>query len=487
MENLKITQILKSLSAEEFRKLGKFVNSPFINESPLMIKLYDLFRQLYPKFEGLNKREIIFDKLYPGEKYDEHRLRDRFSEFVKITEKFLVFNSVLQDKHSFDLHLLSSLKKNNANNIFEKELLELLKDAENYGIKDEIYFKNQYELKELLWDYQLSHHTAGSTEILEGLSSEISDIINFFIIKIFKSYLSIINGQENINYDYRFALFEDLLKYMEKEILNYKNVKIIYILYHFFQLYHSKTGDDKYFELKDMVIENENSIDKKYLGILYVELINYCKWREEQQSPEFGKESLELIKYMLKQGLLFESDNTLHAHNYSSIAASALRLNDITWAEDFINEYKKYILPERRENSYLYNMSILNFVKSKNNAERKKQYLDESLKFLSMVKCRDFYDKTMVNNHLLVIYYELGYIDQSISLIDSYRHFLSSNSLIPEDQKCRYNNFIKFLSRIINLHSYNSRTNREKLINDIKSVQDCENRKWLLSKINEID
>jgi hypothetical protein len=487
MENLKITQLLRSLSSDEFKKLGKFINSPFHNESKLMITFYKLFKKQYPHFSGAHfTREKIFAVLYPDEKYSDHKMRDRLSEFVRLLERFIVFNSISEDAYGFRMRVVDYCKRKNINSLFEKEISELLKETNKEELKDEFFYKKQYEIKESYWDYRLSRHLAGSADILDDLASEVADIINFFLIKILKAYLSIINGQENINYDYRFTFFEEIMKYLDSEINSYKNVKLVYILYYFFKLFKEDVDISVYYELKKLVEENEQFVDNKYLGVLYVELINYCKYKEEEGDQKFGKEGFELMKHMLKLGLLFESDNTLHIENYTAIAASALRLNELVWAEKFINEYANYLLSEYRENTYMYNMSVLYFVKAKNNPEKKKELLNKSLEYLSGVQCNDFQDKTRVNNHLLVIYYEMEYIEEALSLIDSYRHYLAANTLMLDYQKSRYSQFINFLGRIINLREGSKRINVSKLTEDIKSAPLCENRKWLLLKIDEI-
>jgi hypothetical protein len=487
MENLKITQLLKSFTPEEFKKLGKFIGSPFHNESPMIIKLYSLFKNEYPDFSKPDfTRENIFTCLYPGEQYDDHKMRDRFSEFVKLTERFIVYNNISEDKYMYRQELLEYFKKRNLCAFFEKEITDLLRQSDNEILKDEKYFKKRFELKELHWDYMLSRYVPGSTDILDELVSVSEDIENFFLIKTLKGYLSIMNGQGRVNYDHIPAFFEYIMKYLDQEIHKHKDVKLIYILYKFFELYRENSNSNVYFELKKFVNENERFIDKKSLEVLYAELINYCQNRIEKGEAGFGWESLSLVKHMLKLDLLFESDNTIHMQNYSAIVSSALRLNEIQWAEEFINEYSAYLLPEVREGTKLYCMSLLYYVQSKQIPEKKNELLNESLDCLSMVQCNDFLDKLAVNNHLLVLYYELKYIDQLISLIDSYRHYLASNKLIPEEQKTRYHYFVNFLARVITLYGSSRKTNSFKLQEDIKSAPVCENRKWLLAKIDEI-
>ena len=65
MKNTKLIQLLGTFTTAEMNELGKFVRSPFHNESPKMIKLYDALKKYHPDFENKKfTKENIFSMIY---------------------------------------------------------------------------------------------------------------------------------------------------------------------------------------------------------------------------------------------------------------------------------------------------------------------------------------------------------------------------------------------------------------------------------------
>ena len=94
MQNSRTIKILKSLSKNEIIQLGDFIYSPFpklkISSShkhssfKKVIELFEILKKEYPDFSAENiKKEIIFQKLFPLEKYNDSRLRSLRHDSIK--------------------------------------------------------------------------------------------------------------------------------------------------------------------------------------------------------------------------------------------------------------------------------------------------------------------------------------------------------------------------------------------------------------------
>jgi hypothetical protein len=218
-----------------------------------------------------------------------------------------------------------------------------------------------------------------------------------------------------------------------------------------------------------------------------MQLYNYCKLREREGNKKFGIESYELIKYMKENNLLVENEGMILEHNYINIVATVVRLREIQWAKQFINDYKEKLPEKIRENAYNYSMAAVHFVDSASqNKNMQLKYLDTALEYLSKVKTTDFYYTTRVNNLQMMVYYEKDDIEPLFNMIDSYRHFLHNNKLIPDALKNRYLNFTNFMNRLINFKSGTKISSIDKLKKDVLSA-DTEYKQWLLEKMDEAD
>jgi hypothetical protein len=84
----------------------------------------------------------------------------------------------------------------------------------------------------------------------------------------------------------------------------------------------------------------------------------------------------------------------------------------------------------------------------------------------------------------LQILYELGYEDTLASSLESFRHFLSNDKLIPEEKKAPLLNFHKYLNKIISLNIKKSRSEMDLIRNSISKDNLLINKEWLLEKVS---
>ena len=66
MQKTKLLELLQALDKDEFRRLYKFVKSPWFNSNKGVVQLYEYLRPHYPNFDSpkLDKKQI-FKKLFP--------------------------------------------------------------------------------------------------------------------------------------------------------------------------------------------------------------------------------------------------------------------------------------------------------------------------------------------------------------------------------------------------------------------------------------
>ena len=188
---------------------------------------------------------------------------------------------------------------------------------------------------------------------------------------------------------------------------------------------------------------------------------------------------------MVDSDVLLQPDNTMTSHTYINVVASAIRENQLTWAENFISDFKNYVKREDRDNAVNYNLAVLYYIKGYNeSAEIKTLKYNEALICLNKVNGDDFYYMTRIKNHALKIFFELDYTDSALSLIDSYSHYLSRNKVMPEHLIERYSNFIHYLHKIIKYKLKDDNDSLEILKREIDMNTKTEYRGWLIAQIN---
>jgi hypothetical protein len=92
----KAIDIIKSLSKEEFLRLGKYLSSPFFNSNKNLTKLYKVLKGNYPDFETVKfNKEDVYKIIYGNSPYDDEKFRKLLSALYKELNKF---ECLLEDK-----------------------------------------------------------------------------------------------------------------------------------------------------------------------------------------------------------------------------------------------------------------------------------------------------------------------------------------------------------------------------------------------------
>jgi hypothetical protein len=122
---------------------------------------------------------------------------------------------------------------------------------------------------------------------------------------------------------------------------------------------------------------------------------------------------------------------------------------------------------------------------------RKKEF-DKALEYFSKTNFKLYLMKVMVKSYSLRIFYEQGMTEQVISSIDTFRHYLKSETLIAEDQKTAHYEFLKLISELqdLKLEGINKKNSAEigllKKRIDKMSSNPLGAKNWLIEKINEL-
>jgi len=108
---------------------------------------------------------------------------------------------------------------------------------------------------------------------------------------------------------------------------------------------------------------------------------------------------------------------------------------------------------------------------------------EKALEFTGKVNYELFVFKYDIKLLLLKIFYEKNCYEEALSLIDSFKHFLSGNKTVSEYYRNNYMLFLKYYKELLNMKIYNSTEDLELLKNKINSEKNLISKTWLLEKI----
>src|SRR5690606_39908692 len=121
MNNGKLSEVFYTLSVSERNQFEKFIHSPFHNRHEKVIALFNYLHQSGPKDTAVLDKKTIFPVLFPGEKYNDLKLRHVSSYLQKLLEDFLVWKELESDTERRNIYLLESLRNRKIDKVFENK------------------------------------------------------------------------------------------------------------------------------------------------------------------------------------------------------------------------------------------------------------------------------------------------------------------------------------------------------------------------------
>ena len=441
-------EILKSLSKTELKRFGEFLKSPYFNASRTLDKIYNLVVKSYPDFkEDSLSFERVYKRLYPSEAYSEKRIKNLYSEFSNLLKKFIGYEEISRNKQELDIYITFGLTERNLNKISEKVIAKSLNEHDDglLSIADRFHYL-----------YRLNVHHAhnlgfmrlhGSPEYLKCDIELIEKLIIFFLTNILQlSFYDVMNHKMykmNENPILKVVASsidtEKIIDYFKSINHEYTPYLKMHYLFNYYQTH--EIDDEKYLEFKNEMLSILHKVKKLDQNQYLIRMIHLVLSNMIQRNKNYYEDVIQYAELMTSLNIY--PDDNLHAFNigtFKDIFTSAITLQKYDWAENFLNEYVKYLAKDQQFDSENYARGILSF---------KLEKFEESLDYLSKVKMIDIIEKINVRFHYMMNYIELGWYESALSALQSIRQFYNDSNEMPELLLHPVQVSIKFFAEVI--------------------------------------
>ncbi|MBS1493014.1 MAG: hypothetical protein JST55_05875 [Bacteroidetes bacterium] len=475
MHKSNLIELLKIFTAKEFKEFGDFVKSPFYNKNDNVINLYAYIKKYFPDLDNENlEKEKVYAKLTGKNDYNDGFMRTIIFNLNKLAEDYLSLVSIKQIEKDF-AYLNYIFNDKGADKIFEKKFRQVSDTLSKEQIKDYFYYYCLYRLQGFTLAYNsktrafLNKKDFHAQDEINALDS----LLTFYLLSALPEYRFFYNQAHVVNLNLEFSFLDEIISFLKRSGFH---KKIPELNLFFNELLLVKEGDEKYFfAVKEIAMKE---IDKYGFGIKFNTiglLANTAITQYYNGNDKFLNERFEIYSLILEKGLYkkFE-DSYFDDMLFKNIVATGLQLNKMEWTENFIKEYIDKLNPEDRENSLNLNLARLTFYK--------KDY-DTALNHLAIIKnVNHIHYKTEIKILTLMIFYEQGKNDEVVSVIDSYRHFLSNDTLLPDNRKERNYNFLRFVNELIKAKESSSLKAVYDLEHELKITPNTYEKEWLKQK-----
>jgi len=486
MKESALIEVISTFSKAEVREFSRFMNSPFFNGRKDAARYWKSVKTFYPEFSSRKfTPENIFRNLYPGKKFDISELRRLSSYTLKMAEQYLAYKGLKNDTFFFDLSLSIQLSERGLLSRSQKQLKAADEKHSSKKGDYEFYFWKRYLIerhKNSLYSFTGDDHLAPQAIIKR------TDMLSYHTAAVIcKSLISLFINEKNFNADYSKSDFYVMVKSMDLEgfigSLKEKDSEFYPVL------------AAEYYQAMALINSDNNEYFRKFKEVLlgglgmftFLEQINFytifeavCTLKIEGGEQEYSKDLFEAYGTMLNKGLYsYSPGGEFIIRIFRNIIHTAVMVKEYGWLENFLIEYLPRISIDSRESMGNLGNALLHFEKGE---------FKESLGLLNKIDYELFHFKIDIKNLQLRLYYELGYIEELISAIDTYKHFISNNRFISERYKTLCSGFINNLNMVIRAgQNKYSRTDVDLLKKEIAGSGNKLYMDWLLRKVNDLN
>ncbi len=458
-------------------EFGKFIRSPFFNESTKLISLFEILNENYPEFntDAINK-QLIFKRLYPGEKkYDDKKIRSRFNLMLELAEKFLLHSKMKKKSVSYERHILNQYASRKLENHFNKKYEQIEEMIQKSSVVNNQYFLDRYnQINAKRNFYEFTKPIGKREEYYEYFSEETKLFVKYSVIKLIKYYVIMKCDQSYLNYPFDYSFLQKLLEYIEEK--QYTEYPIFEIFRNLLLLEENFFKEELFDKTKLLFYENVSRIEKGDAILIMTELYNLATRYFYSGKNEYVNVPFEIVRQMINYEIYPLEDGYMAERQYLDTVYTALTASENEWAESFINDFRMKLNPDIRNNAYNYSISLI---------EMMKENYRKALEGFARVRVDDFYYYMRIKYNKLRIYFDLKEFETIFIEIDAFKHYLSTNTAIPDDDRTRASKFLSFFNRLVKARVNNDYAEIE-LLKKILEDTDMELKRTLKVIISKI-
>jgi len=469
MENSHLVAIMRTFSAKEIRGLRKWLNSPAHNQRDDVVQLFEyLAAGTHLTEEKFLRKERVLSKIFPGEPFDDAKLRQTMHFLLKAIEEFLIYEELRGDDIRSQMALSTVYRKRKLDKAFQKTFRSVETLQDNAPYRDEHYLRNEYLLQLEKYTFQ-----EGKKRTAEMNLQEVSDALDttFLADKLRQSCLMIAH-QAVYKASYKIGLLEEVLQYAKQsELMKQPAIAIYYNGYMAF----THEGNTNYFQSLRQEIQNHlHLFSHSEIRDIFLMAINYCIRKMNAGEAAFVREAFELYRSGIEEGILIEN-GVISRFTFLNVIRIALRLGEFAWVESFIPGYKQYLLPNFQDTIVHYSKAKLLF--------EKKDY-KAAMQLLVQVEYDDILLTLNAKSMLLKIFYENDDQDPLESLLGSMRSYINRKEVIGY-HKTNYQNIIRYTKKLIRVNPYDA-AQKSKLKEEILAANPLTEKSWLLEQLEKL-
>lgn len=468
----KVFLTLRYLHPSERKRLVKYLHSPYFNQSKTLAKLGEIMLEHIERGKEGFDRQAVWKKIFPGDPYDDVSFRKYCSDLLKHVEGFMAQETITHDETQQAIDTLDFIVRRKIEPLYSGSIKQIRNDLDKVNYRTLDYFKKVYFTERL-------YYTMMDFDVKVNVRANIEEISNsldlFYWIEKLKLYCSMLSQQRTRNFNYQVKFMDEIRNYL----INFpiEDVPELAVYYYSLLMLLEAETVEHYYNLRRLLDKYGAEMPQREAIELFDSALHYCTGKINKGNKEFLQEYFDLFEDAIHKKI-FLLEGELAPWRFNNLIAAALRLGKLEWAENFVDNYREYLPPESRENTYSFNLARVYLYQKK---------YEKVLGLLSNVEYEDIGYNLIGKAMLTITYYEMDEYTALDSFLESFRVFLNRYKNFTPARKRGYLNLIKYTRRLTRLMP-GDKTTIEKLREEIiREKATTVNHEWLLEKLAELE
>jgi len=473
MNRTKLEQVLNEIHKKDYKKLVRFIDSPYFNVNDQLKHLlsYFLDKQNAKKTEDNNSNiwKIIGAK---GE-FSDVRFRKYQSDLLQLVLKFIAVEQLFEETTELQHFTIKGARNKQIKSI-ESSLFRSVDskiEKNNFQSVDNLHLKLEIEKERYLSKYQ--YERVKST----NLSTILSLLDQYYISEKFKFSTVLAIRSKLISKDSSVFFLDALITEIDKSQITLDPLGKIYKLVLQTQISEQKS-EQAFAELEEILGDPNTKLSNDEVYFIYASLINFCVAKINKGNTEYLQRLFNINESLLDYEELLDKGQILDSANFKNIIITALRIGKSDWAERFALNYSKYLKGESKENLLRFQLGVIYFYKKE---------FEKVIEILRDFEFKDLLDNLRTKVTLIQTYYELNEYEALDSLLRSLRTYITRHKELDSGRRSNYKNLIKIMSQLIQVIPGDKKkiTKIKNTLADMKGI--AVNRAWIEEKIAELE
>ncbi|MEO1262141.1 MAG: hypothetical protein AAFZ15_25270 [Bacteroidota bacterium] len=467
MKDTQLYFIFRRLNKSACNAIAELALCPVFNKKQEVGRLCAYFaRHLSSTDRLLFAKKNVFHYVFPGEPYNDARLRQATFATLKLIERYLAIQEMEGNGTERELYLLRALRNHGMDKRLDKKMKLLQSQLQNSTRRDAKWNRQNHDLaSEAL--QRISSRRRSSKLVMHPLHDHLT---SYYLSEMLRHACSALTHQSISAQVYDLNLLEQVLQLAES--FGFAQRPSIAIYYHACKSLQSPENQIHFDYWKKYLKRSAGEFSDAELRGIYLLGINFCIRQMNRGNQQFIREAFDLYHAALERDLLTEG-GYITAFTFKNIIRIGTALQEEEWTAAFFAKYQHLLHPTERTNITRYNKAFLFFSKGA---------YDQAMPLLQQVEFADTLNNLDARRMLLRSYFELGEMQALDSLLHSFSTFLHRQRDLGYHRDM-YLNLTRLLRQFIEMPP-DDITALDKLLVKVEATSPVAEKDWLLEKIN---